>query len=144
MIEASSLLLADVPSSKRTPYALRPNVGGGRRVYKKRMLTNLRLRAATPAIIERYIKGETGTALAEAFDTSSTRIYQILRRHGIPRRPASKPRTEKCWCGKPTYETPSEKFSQCRFHAMLHRSQLHHARKAARSHRNALQRVATA
>jgi hypothetical protein len=143
MVEASSLLLADLPSSKRTAYALRPNVDGERSVYRQRMLINLRLRAATPEIIERYQKGEPGTSLAEAFATSTTRIYQILSRAGIPRRPASKPRAEKCWCGKPAYEVPSEKFSQCRFHALLRRSQLDHARKADRSRRNALQCAAT-
>lgn len=38
------------------------------------------------AVCRRYRAGESGTLLAVAFGTSTSRIYQILHRHNVPRR----------------------------------------------------------
>jgi hypothetical protein len=38
------------------------------------------------AVCRRYRAGESGTLLAQVFGTGTSRIYQILQRHNVPRR----------------------------------------------------------
>lgn len=108
MIEASSLMLRDFPrSSNPMRYLDRADKRGQRRVHRKRMLTKLRLDAAMPEIIKKYLAGSTHTALAKEYQCGGTTIRRRLKkakvhRSKVPNKPKACIR-----CGKSCYGTSS-------------------------------------